>query len=1260
MAQDYVNIVRVYNPRTKETAVEQVWKRSNIKDLMVRGKRFYAWWDEINECWSTDEVAFIEDLDQQLFDHRLELDDVIRTLSNVNGKGYRDYRNYLNSIEDDWEQLDAELKFSNQPVSKDDYTTKTLSYPLQPGDCSAWNTLIGTLYAPAEREKIEWAIGSIVSGDSVNIQKFFVLYGGPGTGKSTVLRIIGRLFEHHVVGFESKALASGTSQFALAPFAKDPLVAIEDDGDLSKIASNSALNSIVSHEPVLINEKFKSAFERRPRAMLFIGTNRPVQITESLSGLLRRMIEINPSNKILEKSEYDDVMARIFSFELGAIAHHCLNVYKRLGPDHYDRYRPIEMMSATNDVYNFVKEYEDLIVMEELISLKRLWRLFKEWAEETNTKFGHMRDLRTELKPYFRKYHEKTRLADGTLTTSVFEGFLGLGALERVTADTKYRISLRQGPSILDDMLADSPAQYANEEGKPKYYWDNVKTSLKEIDTSQLHYVLLPENYIVIDFDIRDENGEKELTRNIAAAEHWPPTYTEVSKSGQGIHLHYKYDGDIDELDQIYAPGIEVKTFKGHSSLRRALSLCNALPMATISTGLPKKARKKAVLDERQVKSEKALRELVERNLRKEIHPSTKSSIDFIDKILTDALESGMSFDLRDMRTRVLSFAMNSSNQAEYCIAKMKKMKFFSEDRMAAIDDKSDKPLTIFDIEVFPNLVLVMYKHVGEEQVTGLINPTPSDVEPLLFGCRLIGFNNRKYDNHILYAIWLGWSLDEIFRLSSSLVNSSDDAARGFGEAYSISYADIFDFSSEKKGLKKWMYELGIPHMELPYPWDKPVPEELWPEVMKYCSNDVNATEALWFARQPDFAARQIMADLSGLTVNDTTRNHAIRIIFGSDMRGRNPGSYLRYTDLRDLFPGYDFDPFRAEKSLYMGEEVGEGGYVYAEPGIYHNVAHLDVASMHPTSIVELNLFGEYTERYAALKQARIDIKTGNYEHVRSLFDGKFAPYLENTEDKEAMKQLSNALKIVLNSVYGFTTASFDNPFRDLRNKDNIVAKRGALFMITLKHAVQELGYRVIHIKTDSIKIADADDRVIAFVEEFGRKYGYDFELETTYEKIALINQAEYIAYDGEWEATGARFQDPYVFKTMFSHEPLTSADFFELKAVQKAAIYLDTIGDGNPENMMFLGRVALVTPVRFGGGDLYRIGDDGKVSHVSGTQGYKWMPIRAVEANPDDWVSDMDYFENKAIEAAEQIIGVANGDIEAWREFVPPEIIPF
>ena len=62
--------------------------------------------------------------------------------------------------------------------------------------------------------------------------------------------------------------------------------------------------------------------------------------------------------------------------------------------------------------------------------------------------------------------------------------------------------------------------------------------------TSRTHYVKIPENVIVIDFDIPGANGEKDFAKNLEEAAKWPPTYAEVSQSGKAIHLHYIYEGD--------------------------------------------------------------------------------------------------------------------------------------------------------------------------------------------------------------------------------------------------------------------------------------------------------------------------------------------------------------------------------------------------------------------------------------------------------------------------------------------------------------------------------------------------------------------------------------------------------------------------------------------------------------------------------------------------------------------------------------------
>ena len=74
------------------------------------------------------------------------------------------------------------------------------------------------------------------------------------------------------------------------------------------------------------------------------------------------------------------------------------------------------------------------------------------------------------------------------------------------------------------------------------------------------------------------------------------------------------------------------------------------------------------------------------------------------------------------------------------------------------------------------------------------------------------------------------------------------------------------------------------------------------------------------------------------------------------------------------------------------------------------------------------------------------------------MLNGALAKYLT---DESSAGCSGPGAEIAINSVYGLTSANFENPFRDTRNKDNIVAKRGALFMVNLKHEVQKQGFTV-------------------------------------------------------------------------------------------------------------------------------------------------------------------------------------------------------
>lgn len=1300
------------------------------EDLMIRGGEFYAIWDEEFDIWSTDPFRAMEIIDRAVSNYwdthpEFHGDTTCAYIRDSSTKMANEWKHYIEQQmpSNMYHELDREIIFQNSPTTKRSYASRRLPYAIQEGDHSAWDELVDVLYLPGERLKLEWAIGSIISGDSKRNQKFAVLYGAPGSGKSTILNIIQGMFPGYWAPFESRALGSKSDAFAMEPFKENPLIAIEHDGNLADIEDNTRINSIVSHEPMVMNTKHKSLYTIKLQTFMFVGTNTEVRITSANSGIIRRLLDIYPSNALVPLNRYLELMNRI-TFEYGAIAQHCLDIY--LANQHYyDAYVAESMIGESNIFYNFVQEHYDTFLSQDSTTLSQAWKMYQSYVEEAGLtyKYNKIR-FKNELKLYFDRFYEKKFFPDGSTKRNFYQGFLknkfhwsGDDPIDIPVDEISLGwLQLKDQESTLDILLKDAPAQEANAKGYPKKKWIESTTSLCDINTRELHYVKLTPPHIVIDFD-----GDT-LEENLEAASAFPPTYAELSKSGSRIHLHYIYDGDASKLASSYGYKIEIKVYNGNSALRRLLTKCNNLEVAHISSGLPLKGDK-AVLDTEVLANERHLRALIAKGLNKDVWPNTRPSMDYIKMILEKAYnQPDFIYDVTDMRQAILTFATMSTNQSEYCYSVAANLPYKSKDVAMDIPWKTgdDSPLVFFDVEVFPNLFVICWKYEGKEnQVVRMINPSPLDVDNLT-NMKLVGFNNKRYDNLILYARLQGATEYELYKLSSSLINSGKNRSH-FEQEYMInanaknlSYCDIWDFANgdHRKGLKKWEISLHIHHKECPYDWNQPVPEDKWVEIADYCANDVLATEATFEAmRDNDFKSREILAKVADMPLNSSTNELTARIIFGNN---RKPQSQFNYRDLSEpvvwlpdefkefisthttmplkfmpwdgsgnsllpYFPGYEFDN---GKSYYRGELVGEGGFVYAEPGIHYNVALLDVASMHPTSAVDEILFGyEYTQRFYDLLQTRLHVKHKEFDEAALLFEGKMAEFLQ---DPSEAKKLAQALKIPINMVYGNTSAKFENKFRDPRNVDNIVAKRGALFMIDLKNAVESRGFTVAHIKTDSIKIPDATPEIIDFVMKFGEYYGYTFEHEATYEKMALVNDAVYIAkyaskgwceeaygyvpekcYKdvGSWTSTGTQFSVPFVFKTLFSHEPIEFYDTCETKSVSDgAAIHLD-MNEGFPDvsfqeklykkkfkesggvmtpeleelkreidighNYRFVGAVGLFCPVveGSGGGIMMRVKGDTKGA-VGGTKGYRWLEAEDVLADGKENMIDISYYE--------------------------------
>lgn len=1348
--------------RNTKSGVEVVPKFTinyRCSDLMIQGGDFYAVWNEETGMWSTHEQTVIDKIDKELYSaavNKYGSIEGVRCLymkDSDSGSIDRWHKYVKQQMREKYHPLDETFTFLSQKTVKEDYASKRLSYDLG-GDCPAYTRLMNGLYDPEELQKLEWMTGAILTGDSKHIQKFGVLYGPPSSGKGTWLNeVLMPLTKGYYAIIKVADFGNPSKPFATEPLSSDPLVAIETDGNLSRIEDNTILNTLVSHEELLVNEKFKPQHPIKSNAFIILGTNSPVRITDAKSGLIRRLIDVYPSGRKFDYDEYMRLTSQL-KFEYGGIAQHCIDVYKSMGEDYYQSYIPIRMMKATNEFYSFMEYIYDDVVEREGVSLNELYKLYKEYCDFAGVQtVARRRVIAEEARAYFREFYDDTHTKDGRhvrnwytgLRTDRFGQTEGGDSVEQSGTDsgddsvsgcpdvTKRLIpewlNLKEQDSIFDTMFANCLVNFWDaKNSRLERQWSNVTTTLSQIDSHQEHFVKVPESLIVIDFDIRGPNDEKCLEKNLEAAARWPETYTEVSKSGGGIHLHYFYNGDVTKLSSLYDVNIEVKTFTGGSSLRRRLSLCNNSQIATISSGLAQKGGKN-VIDWDGVKSDKHLYAMIMKDLKKQSSGGhTVTCVSHIVKVVKEAYDSGLSYDIRPMQNAIISFAASSTNQSENCLSMIADIPWCSDDKLDNRDIEINKDdgyiderLVFFDCEVFPNLFFIGWCFENSDTVVRMFNPTPEEVEDL-FRYKLVGFNNRAYDNHIMYARTMGYSNYDLYKLSQMLVSHEkggtyDISERPtFGAAYNISYTDIYDFASaaNKKSLKKLEYEMGVRHKELGLPWDLPVPEERWEEVAKYCENDVLATKAAFYYLASDWVTREILATWAGKTVNDTTNNLTQQIIFGDD---KHPQKEFLYRDLSqpvmDLdpevieflkeacpemmakrhgeagsllpyFPGYkhfwEKVPYKnakgyktVEKSVYRGEEVGEGGEVVSDPGIWYNVALLDIASMHPHSTIAECLLGvKYTRRFRHIVEGRVAIKHKDWDGAREMIGDLIDLCMDDINSgKFTNKDLATGLKTPINAFYGLSDAKFNNRCRDERNVDNIVAKRGALFMVDLMYAVRERGFTVAHIKTDSIKIPNATPEIIKFVYDFGKRYGYTFEHEATYEKMCLVNDAVYVAkyaskdwcqdtygyipeknydHEEEWTATGTQFQIPFVFKTLFSHEEITFDDMCEIKSV-KTAIFLDKNEGLGPDrhNYIFVGRVGQFCPIKpgCGGAEMLRDAGDGKYAAVTGTKGYRWLEsVDVLTLGKEDDI-DVGYYRNLVDDARDTISKY--GDFESF-----------
>lgn len=173
----------------------------------------------------------------------------------------------------------------------------------------------------------------------------------------------------------------------------------------------------------------------------------------------------------------------------------------------------------------------------------------------------------------------------------------------------------------------------------------------------------------------------------------------------------------------------------------------------------------------------------------------------------------------------------------------------------------------------------------------------------------------------------------------------------------------------------------------------------------------------------------------------------------------------------------------------------------------------------------------------------------------------------------------------------------------------------------------------------------------------------------------------------GEWTATGTQFQVPYVFKKLFSKEPIEFKDMCETKSVASAlyldmnenlpdvseqekdlerivkkarefGVDMDTSGhSGDSEldsmvgeiskghNYIFIGKVGQFCPIKpgCGGGLLMRETENKKTGEkgyaaAASSKGYRWLESEMVRELGKEESIDLSYYDNMVTEAVKTI----------------------
>lgn len=403
--------------------------------------------------------------------------------------------------------------------------------------------------------------------------------------------------------------------------------------------------------------------------------------------------------------------------------------------------------------------------------------------------------------------------------------------------------------------------------------------------------------------------------------------------------------------------------------------------------------------------------------------------------------------------------------------------------------------VVFFDIEVFSHNAFVVFKDVNKKLLRVFHNNFVG-LEKFIEGRTLVGFNNYFYDDHILHGMLDLKTPGQIKSLNDRIIGGERPKIKN----YRFDSLDVFQqIDVSMPSLKRIEGNMGrmILESSVSFDIDRPLTDQEYQDVLDYCIYDVDTTIDAYKMRinsyfKPKRSLLDMLGDDKGKRWNTTTLSANVLL-----NKPLTPWSNIRVSeDMMSLVPPEVVDLWLTKEkgSVTVHEfdcdiEFGFGGLhgVHRHIKRAENVKLLDVASMYPNIILNINALGSATETYKNIIDRRIEVK--------------------HTD-----KVLSDALKLVLNSVYG----NLKNQYSLLKNFKAAlsVCVYGQIALYDLCKKISPFA-KIININTDGVAFIPYDDGYLTAWKVWEEEFNLTLE-EDEYDLFIQKDVNGYIAKKGD------------------------------------------------------------------------------------------------------------------------------------------------